>query len=79
MRATNTEMKREFPDALVKAYASRYLETAGSAVVLGHFHVEKELSGGPSAEGRIFVLPEWKGSRRHLRVTSTGAMGFEDS
>jgi UDP-2,3-diacylglucosamine hydrolase len=79
MRGTNAEMRREFPDALLREYSLRHLETAGSAVVLGHFHVEKELSGGPSGEGRIFVLPEWKGSRRHLRVTSTGTMGFEDS
>jgi len=79
MRATNVEMKREFPEALVKDYASRHLQHASSAVVLGHFHVERELRAGPADEGRIFVLPEWKGSRRHLRVTSTGTMGFEDS
>jgi len=79
MRATNTEMKREFPEALVRAYAARHLATPGSAVVLGHFHVEKELQAGPDAQGRIFVLPEWKGSRRHLRVTEDGAMRFENA
>ena len=79
MRATNAQMKQEFPEALVKDYASRHLQTAGSVMVLGHFHVERELRAGPADEGRIFVLPEWKGSRRHLRVTSTGEMRFEDS
>jgi UDP-2,3-diacylglucosamine hydrolase len=79
MRATNVEMKREFPEALVKDYASRHLQTSGGAVVLGHFHVERELRVGPAEDGRVFVLPEWKGSRRHLRVTSTGTMRFEDS
>jgi len=79
MRATNLDMKREFPEALVRAYAAPYLEAAGAAVVLGHFHVEKELHAGPSDEGRVFVLPEWKGSRRHLRVTSAGKMRFEDA
>jgi UDP-2,3-diacylglucosamine hydrolase len=79
LRATNAEMKREFPEALVRAYAARHLETARAAVVLGHFHVEKELRAGPSGEGRVFVLPEWKGSRRHLRVTSAGDMQFEDA
>jgi UDP-2,3-diacylglucosamine hydrolase len=79
MRATNVEMKREFPEALVRSYASGHLQASGSAVVLGHFHVERELIAGPADDGRIFVLPEWKGSRRHLRVSSTGTMRFEDS
>ncbi len=79
MRATNIEMKREFPEALVRDYALGHLKNEGGAVVLGHFHVERELIAGPAGDGRIFVLPEWKGSRRHLRVSSTGTMRFEDS
>jgi UDP-2,3-diacylglucosamine hydrolase len=79
MRATNVSMKGEFPDASVRQYASGHLNVPGSAVVLGHFHVEKELLAGPGGDARIFVLPEWKGSRRHLRVSSTGTMRFEDS
>jgi UDP-2,3-diacylglucosamine hydrolase len=76
MRATNLAMKREFPEAVIRAYAAPYLREEGAAVVLGHFHVEKEI---PSDRGRIFVLPEWKGSRRHLRVTAKGDMRFEDA
>jgi len=79
MRATNADMKREFPEALVLDYAARHLRTAGAAVVLGHFHVERELRAGPAGDGRVFVLPEWKGSRRHLRVSATGDMAFEDA
>ena len=79
MRATNLEMKRAFPDVLLRAYANEHLPAAGGAVVLGHFHVERELTAGPDGAGRIFVLPEWKGSRRHLRVTAAGEMRFEDS
>ena len=79
MRATNVDMKREFPDALVRSYAERHLDAPGGAVVLGHFHVERELRAGPGGTGRIYVLPEWKGSRRHLRVTADGEMGFEDA
>lgn len=77
MRATNVDMKREFPEALICAYAAHHLDTADGAVVLGHFHVEKELRAGPAGAGRVFVLPEWKGSRRHLRVTAEGEMRFE--
>jgi UDP-2,3-diacylglucosamine hydrolase len=79
MRGTNLSMKRAFPEALVRAYAAPFLEAGGDAVVLGHFHAEHELSSGPGERGRIFVLPEWKGSRRHLRVTASGEMGFEDA
>jgi UDP-2,3-diacylglucosamine hydrolase len=79
MRATNVEQKRAFPEALVRAYAERHLPTADAAVVLGHFHVEKELQAGPSGQGRVYVLPEWKGSRRHLRVTAGGQARFENA
>ena len=79
MRTTNVDMKREIPEALILDYAARHLNTPGAAVVLGHFHVEKELRAGAAGEGRVFVLPEWKGSRRHLRVTAAGAIGFEDA
>jgi UDP-2,3-diacylglucosamine hydrolase len=79
MRTTNVDMKREFPEASVLEYAAPYLESPTAAVVLGHFHVEKDLHAGPSRAGRVFVLPEWKGTRRHLRVTSAGDMRFEDS
>jgi UDP-2,3-diacylglucosamine hydrolase len=78
MRATNRDMKLEFPEAAVRAYADAHLGPTGAAVVLGHFHVERELRAGLTDSERIFVLPEWKGSRRHLRVTSGGEMRFED-
>jgi len=79
MRATNLAMKREFPEAVIREYAGPHLAAGDDAVVLGHFHAEHELSAGVESRGRIFVLPEWKGSRRHLRVGADGAMRFEDA
>jgi UDP-2,3-diacylglucosamine pyrophosphatase LpxH len=79
MRSTNADMKREFPETLILDYAAPYLTTATAAVVLGHFHLEKELRTDPTQGAKVFVLPEWKGSRRHLRVTADGDMRFEDS
>jgi UDP-2,3-diacylglucosamine hydrolase len=79
MRSTNLTMKRAFPEELVRAFAEPRLAAGDDAVVLGHFHVERELRAGPDGRGRIFVLPEWKGTRRHLRITAGGAMGFEDA
>ncbi len=79
MRGTNVAMKREFPEREIREYAAPHLTTPGAAVVLGHFHVERELRAGAGGEGRIFVLPEWKGSRRHLRVTAGGDYRFENA
>lgn len=74
MRSSNQGFKRAFPEESVRRYAAGLLARGYDAVVLGHFHVEKEL------DGRIFVLPEWRESRRHLRVdASTGRIAFESS
>jgi len=76
MRSTNLDMKRAFPEALIRAYAERHVADGSDAVVLGHFHLERELGVG---RARVFVLPEWKGTRRHLRVDAQGRMAFEDA
>jgi len=77
LRRANLEFKQEFPESRVRSYAARFLARGNDAVVLGHFHVEKDLEARPpSAPGRILVLPEWKGGRRYLRMTSDGVMQF---
>jgi UDP-2,3-diacylglucosamine hydrolase len=73
LRVTNVEMKRVVPEATIREYAARHQPTPGAAVVLGHFHVERDLSSS------VYVLPEWKGSRRHLRATAGGELRFEDA
>lgn len=77
LRSTNLDFKRRFPEAMVRAYAERSFAQGYDALVLGHFHVERDLAAGRGR--RIFVLPEWKESRRHLEVHPDGAMGFVDS
>jgi UDP-2,3-diacylglucosamine hydrolase len=80
LRSSNVEFKGVFPERAVRAYAATMLGPSDDALVLGHFHVERELAPGPSGpRGSIFVLPEWKSSRRHLRVRSTGEIEFIDS
>ncbi|HKQ60774.1 MAG TPA: UDP-2,3-diacylglucosamine diphosphatase [Candidatus Polarisedimenticolaceae bacterium] len=73
LRSTNLGFKRRFPEDAVRAFAAGPLAHGYDAVVLGHFHVERELVAGA---GRIFVLPEWKGSRRHLEVGADGTLAF---
>ena len=78
MRASNTTFKREFPEEVVRDYGRSFLREPGDIVVLGHFHVEKDLAATPpSSPGRILVLPEWKEGRRYLRVTARGKIRFE--
>ncbi len=80
MRGGNLGYKRDFPETAVRRYAAARLGLGYDAVVLGHFHVEKDLVAvPPSPPGRILVLPEWKGSRRHLRVRADGDVAFVDS
>jgi UDP-2,3-diacylglucosamine hydrolase len=77
LRSSNLEFKRAFPEAAVRAYAASMLDPRDDALVLGHFHVEREIAPGPDGPaGRVFVLPEWKSSRRFLRVRATGEIGF---
>jgi UDP-2,3-diacylglucosamine hydrolase len=78
MRRSNLDFKREFPEQAVRRYAARFLANGYDAVVLGHFHVEKKLEARhPSPPGKIFVLPEWRTSRRYLRASATGDLRFE--
>lgn len=78
LRRANLDFKQEFPETDVRAYAEGFLGRGYDAVVLGHFHVEKDLAATPpSPPGRILVLPEWKEGRRYLRVTSRGKIRFE--
>ena len=80
LRRTNRDYKGSFPEAAVRHYAARWLARGHDAVVLGHFHVERDLiAEAPSPPGRILVLPEWTSSRRHLRVTPDGTIAFVDS
>jgi UDP-2,3-diacylglucosamine hydrolase len=80
LRGTNLEYKREFPEQQVREYGAQLLASGFDAVVLGHFHVEKELlSEPPHPPGRILVLPEWKESRRHLELREDGSLSFVQS
>lgn len=76
MRGTNLARKREFPTRLISEYAAGFVELGHSDVVLGHFHEERHwtLDGGAN----VYVLPEWKGSRRHLLADAAGVR-FVDS
>ncbi|MHC4429609.1 MAG: UDP-2,3-diacylglucosamine diphosphatase [Planctomycetota bacterium] len=80
MRASNVEFKAAFPEDAIRSYAAAMLGPEEDALVLGHFHVEKDLKPAPDGPpARILVLPEWKSTRRHLHVTPAGKIEFVDS
>ncbi len=73
LRTTNRAMKRYFPDAQCVRYAAPLVARGVDLVVLGHFHAEREIpveAGG--RRGRVLCLPDWKSSRRYLRVECDG-------
>jgi UDP-2,3-diacylglucosamine hydrolase len=76
MRSSNLAYKQRFPEQAVRAYAAGPFQDGADLVVLGHFHIEKDLPEDRPGTGRILVLPEWKGSRRCLRVGADGQAGF---
>ncbi|HXV75197.1 MAG TPA: metallophosphoesterase [Candidatus Polarisedimenticolaceae bacterium] len=80
MRATNLSHKREFPERRVRRYAEQQARAGHDTVVLGHFHVEREIAiDRPPGPLRVWVLPEWRESRRHLVARADGRMAFVDS
>ena len=74
MRATNLANKVTFPEDLVRTYGGRALGQGHDLVVLGHFHLERDLAADA---GRIVVLPSWRDERRFLRIDATGDARFE--
>jgi len=80
MRRSNRAFKEAFPEDAVRAYGTRLMRSGYDTIVLGHFHVERCLDvDANGAPGRIYVLPEWRESRRHLRVRASGEIAVVDS
>jgi len=80
MRRTNLAYKQKFPEDQVRAYAAGRFREGHDIVVLGHFHLEKDLSTDvDGCRKRILVLPEWRESRRHLVACDDGSVEFVNS
>ncbi len=76
LREANPNFKGGLPETTVRAYAAERLARGYDALVLGHFHVERffEVEGKP-----VYVLPEWRQSRRLLEVSREGKARFCDA
>ncbi len=83
LSGTNVEHKLHFPEGHCLAYARRAFDRGCHALVLGHFHQERQIPCG-EREGRpvgVYVLPAWRHGHRYL-IFEGGApprfAGFEE-
>ena len=74
MRSTNLDYKATFPEEMVRRYAEPPLAAGHDLVVLGHFHLERDLA---TEGGHIIVLPAWRDDRRFFRIAPDGHATFE--
>ncbi len=73
LSGTNLRHKIAFPEAQCRAYASRLLGSVCDAIVLGHFHEEREI---PLDKGTVYVVPTWRGHHRYLSFGPDGTARF---
>lgn len=65
---TNLDQKSRFPEEHCRKYAARALEEGCHALVIGHFHEERQIDLG-ERDGRrlgVWVLPSWRDGHRYL-------------
>jgi UDP-2,3-diacylglucosamine hydrolase len=73
LRTTNLAMKRYFPEAHCRRYAEPLVARGTDLVLFGHFHVERRIAIEAGARrGEVVCLPDWKTSRRYLRLEPDG-------
>ncbi len=73
LRTTNRSMKRVFPETHCRSYAEPRVAAGTDLVLFGHFHVERRIpieAGG--RRGEVLCLPDWRTSRRYLRLHRDG-------
>jgi UDP-2,3-diacylglucosamine hydrolase len=63
LSGTNIRHKAVFPMEECRAYAEAIIRDGCEAIVLGHFHEEREIK---LAGGILYVLPSWRDGHRYL-------------
>lgn len=77
-RETNQRQKAAFPAETCADYARRILETGYDAIILGHFHEERQQTFAINGQPKyLYVLPAWKDTPTYLRITAHGACVFQ--
>jgi len=68
LAGTNIRHKSRFPEDHCLAYARRVFEQGCHALVLGHFHEEREIPCGERDGHRlgVYVVPAWRDAHRYL-------------
>lgn len=79
LRHRNLRHKTSIPAERFARYAEWFAGRGFDAGVIGHVHVELRLDL-PSPDGRgraLYVLPDWRTTRRYLRIPRAGEPRFE--
>jgi len=75
LSGTNIRHKKHFPMEQCRAYAESLFGGTCDAIVLGHFHEERELT---LPGGVVYVLPTWRGHHRYLMFAGDAPGRFVD-
>ena len=75
LSGTNIRHKTYFPMEQCRRYAEELLPGTCDAIVLGHFHEEREIR---LPAGTVYVLPTWRGHHRYLSFEGSEPGRFAD-
>ncbi|HKY33233.1 MAG TPA: metallophosphoesterase [Candidatus Polarisedimenticolia bacterium] len=73
LSGTNLRHKARFPEQECRRFASELLGPVCDAIVLGHFHEERQMA---LPGGTVHVLPAWRGTHRYLSFDGPGPPRF---
>ncbi|MBP7146148.1 MAG: hypothetical protein KBD01_01275 [Acidobacteria bacterium] len=79
LRHRNLAHKTAIPAGHFERYAAWLARRGFDGGVIGHVHVEMDLrlAGPDGRERSLYVLPDWRSTRRHLRIPREGPPRFE--
>ncbi len=75
LSGTNLRNKIRFPAEECRLYAEKLFTDTCDAIVMGHFHEEREMAVG---RGVVYVVPTWRGHHRYLMFEGTEPGRFVD-
>jgi len=72
---TNQKNKSSFPVETCETYAINLLQAGYDAVILGHFHEERQQEFSVNGQKKyLYVLPAWKDTRKYLEISDQGEL-----
>ena len=71
--------RREAPaEERLGAWARALARTGADAAAIGHLHLERHREPAGAGEADLWLVPDWRARRRHLRILPSGEARYED-